>query len=59
MSIEKRSDIAELERRGHDIAVTPRRFGNMNVVTWDRATGQVEAATDPRGAVEAENVRVY
>ncbi len=50
---------AELERRGHDIAVTPRRFGNMNVVTWDRATGQVEAATDPRGAVEAENVRVY
>lgn len=50
---------AELERRGHEVSVTQRDFGNMNVVTWDRATGQVEAATDPRGAVEAENVRVY
>jgi len=28
----------------------------MNVVTWDYATGKVEAATDPRGKVEG---RVY
>jgi len=49
----------ELERRGHEVSVTPRGYGNMNVVTWDRVTGQVEAATDPRGAVEMENVRVY
>lgn len=50
---------SELEARGHEISVTPRNFGNMNVVTWDRRTGRVEAATDPRGAIEAENVRVY
>lgn len=50
---------AELERRGHEVSVSPRNFGNMNVVTWERASGRVEAATDPRGAVEAENVRVY
>ena len=48
-----------LEARGHDVSVTPRNFGNMNVVTWDRRTGEADAATDPRGAVEEENVRVY
>jgi gamma-glutamyltranspeptidase/glutathione hydrolase len=47
---------AELERMGHKLSVARRPFGNMNVVTWDYATGAVEAATDPRGEGEG---RVY
>ena len=31
-----------------------RAYGNMNVVTLDYATGRVEAATDPRGAIAGE-----
>jgi gamma-glutamyltranspeptidase/glutathione hydrolase len=50
---------ADLEDRGHKISVTRRSYGNMNVVTWDRITGEVAAATDPRGAVESEDARVY
>lgn len=40
---------AGLEARGHKLQLNRRPFGNMNVVTWDYATGKVEAATDPRG----------
>ena len=47
---------AELESMGHKLSVARRPFGNMNVVTWDYATGKVEAATDPRGEGEG---RVY
>ena len=35
-----------------------RFYGNMQVVTWDFATGEVEAASDPRGQGDAK-VRVY
>jgi gamma-glutamyltranspeptidase/glutathione hydrolase len=45
-----------LTDRGHKLRASRRGFGNMNVVTWDFATGKVEAATDPRGKVEG---RVY
>lgn len=45
---------AALESRGHKLQASTRSFGNMNVVTWDFATGKVEAATDPRGKVEGE-----
>ncbi len=27
-----------------------RKWGNIQVVTWDYKTGKVEAASDPRGA---------
>jgi gamma-glutamyltranspeptidase/glutathione hydrolase len=47
---------AELEAMGHELSLARRPFGNMNVVTWDYATGAVEAATDPRGEGEG---RVY
>lgn len=47
---------AGLEARGHRLELSQRSFGNMQVVTWDRATGQVEAASDPRGGGE---VTVY
>lgn len=41
---------AALERAGHRISESPRRWGNMQAVIWDRRTGVVEAAADPRGA---------
>jgi gamma-glutamyltranspeptidase/glutathione hydrolase len=39
---------ADLERRGHGFQAWPATIGNMNVVTWDVATGKVDAASDPR-----------
>ena len=47
---------AGLEKRGHILQGTSRRWGNMEVVTWDYASGRVEAASDPRGDGEG---RVY
>jgi gamma-glutamyltranspeptidase/glutathione hydrolase len=40
---------AELEKRGHVLREGTRRWGNMQAVVWDYATGKVEAASDPRG----------
>ena len=37
-----------LTARGHELRETPRRYGNMNVVTWKYSGNEVEAATDPR-----------
>ena len=34
--------------RGHKLR-EGRRWGNLQVVLWDFATGEVEAASDPRG----------
>jgi len=39
---------AGLERRGHAFRDWPATTGNMHVVTWDVATGKVDAASDPR-----------
>ena len=39
---------AALEARGHVLKEAPRRYGNLQVVTWDRATQRLEAAADPR-----------
>lgn len=39
---------AELEKRGHKLR-EGRAWGNTQVVTWDFASGKVEAASDPRG----------
>ncbi len=38
-----------LEQRGHRLSQTRSSYGNMEVITWDRTTGKVEAASDPRG----------
>jgi gamma-glutamyltranspeptidase/glutathione hydrolase len=46
-------ELAGLEARGHRLARSGRDFGNMQIVTWDRATNQVEAAGDPRRSAEA------
>ncbi len=49
-------EVAALRARGHDVREGRRPFGNMNVVTWDFASGKVEAASDPRSRIEG---RVY
>ena len=42
--------ITTLRARGHQLKPTSRSFGNMNVVTWNRETGEVAIAHDPRNA---------
>jgi gamma-glutamyltranspeptidase/glutathione hydrolase len=37
-----------LAEMGHTLDETDRRFGNMNIVTWERESGVVTAVTDPR-----------
>jgi gamma-glutamyltranspeptidase/glutathione hydrolase len=43
------AEIAALTAEGHQLEEGGRRWGNMQVVTWDYATGRVVAASDPRG----------
>ncbi|MCK9532198.1 MAG: gamma-glutamyltransferase [Gammaproteobacteria bacterium] len=40
---------AELRRLGHTLEVTSQPWGNMQALLWDRKTGRVSAASDPRG----------
>ncbi len=42
-------EIKELQEMGHMLQLSGRRWGNMQVITWDFAGGKVEAASDPRG----------
>jgi len=39
-----------LESRGHKLVELRSTYGNMQVVTLDKTTGEVQAASDPRGA---------
>ncbi|HEX6928126.1 MAG TPA: gamma-glutamyltransferase [Gammaproteobacteria bacterium] len=39
-----------LRARGHALQETNRQYGNMNVVIWNRETGEVDIAHDPRNA---------
>jgi gamma-glutamyltranspeptidase/glutathione hydrolase len=45
-------EIAKLQTMGHKLRLSNRQWGNMQVVTWDFASGKVEAASDPRGEGE-------
>src|SRR5690606_15642007 len=40
--------VAALQALGHAINAAERPWGNMQVVTWDRRSGTVEAGSDPR-----------
>jgi gamma-glutamyltranspeptidase / glutathione hydrolase len=42
-------EIKELQAMGHALKLSGRQWGNMQVITWDYATGKIEAASDPRG----------
>jgi gamma-glutamyltranspeptidase/glutathione hydrolase len=46
------AEIKSLQAMGHTLKVSSRPWGNMQVVTWDFASGKVEAASDPRGEGE-------
>ena len=39
----------DLQERGHQLQVLNRQFGNMQVIVVDKKTGQLSAASDPRG----------
>ncbi|MBS0613569.1 MAG: gamma-glutamyltransferase [Proteobacteria bacterium] len=42
-------ELRDLGAMGHHLKAHERGWGNMQVVTWDYASGKVEAASDPRG----------
>jgi gamma-glutamyltranspeptidase/glutathione hydrolase len=42
-------EVRGLTERGHKVQPQRRRWGNLQVVLWDYATGEVQAASDPRG----------
>ena len=42
-------EIARLQAMGHKLEQGSRLWGNMEVITWDFASGKVAAASDPRG----------
>ena len=48
------AEIAGLEGMGHVLERLDRPFGNMQAVYWNRKTGLVSAASDPRGAGKGE-----
>lgn len=41
---------AALEKRGQALREMSQPYGNLQVVTWNKKTGMVNAASDPRGA---------
>jgi gamma-glutamyltranspeptidase/glutathione hydrolase len=45
-------EIARLKSMGHQLDQSERRWGNMEVITWDFGSGKVAAASDPRGEGE-------
>ncbi|MGF1642498.1 MAG: gamma-glutamyltransferase [Thiotrichales bacterium] len=46
-------DQAVLHKIGHTLEPVRDRYGDMQVVIWDRASGKLEAASDPRGIGKA------
>ncbi|SDI65919.1 gamma-glutamyltranspeptidase / glutathione hydrolase [Pseudomonas flavescens] len=43
------AQIADLQARGHRLLKLDREYGNQQVLRWNKASGEVEAASDPRG----------
>lgn len=39
----------DLRERGHTLSEQERPYGNMQAVQWNKRSGQVDAASDPRG----------
>ena len=46
------TEIRQLRAMGHALKEGGRQWGNMQVITWDYASGKVDAASDPRGEGE-------
>lgn len=47
----------QLRARGHELQALDAPYGNLQAITWNPATGAVEAASDPRGVGQARVVR--
>ncbi|MCP5143237.1 MAG: gamma-glutamyltransferase [Gammaproteobacteria bacterium] len=43
-----------LMQRGYSLKESPRRYGDMHAIEWNKSTGEVSAASDPRGEGLAE-----
>lgn len=48
------SQLNSLEMRGYRLQRVERNYGNQQVLLWRKDSGQVEAASDPRGVGRAE-----
>lgn len=44
----------QLKAMGHKLEALDRRYGNMQAILWDKRSGRVEAASDPRGIGSAD-----
>ncbi len=49
--------VKALEARGHEVKVYDRTWGNMHGVYWNKKTGEVLAASDPRGTTGKAEVK--
>ncbi len=43
-----KNEITALHKKGHQLTEINRRYGNMQVILWDKRMNQVTAASDPR-----------
>jgi gamma-glutamyltranspeptidase/glutathione hydrolase len=48
------AEINALESKGHTLKNIGREYGNMQAILWDKKTGTVTAASDPRAVGEAQ-----
>ena len=48
------NEIESLTKRGYTLRESKRGWGNLQVITWDYASGRVDAASDPRGEGEGQ-----
>ncbi len=51
-------EILELEKLGHTLKEKSRKYGNMQAILFDRKTGEVKAASDPRGEGRAQFTQI-
>lgn len=47
------SEASILRGKGHQLKESSRNYGNMQVVTWEKKSGKIAAASDPRGEGQA------
>ena len=50
-------EIAALQSMGHEVEVRDSQWGNMHAILWNRTTGAVTAASDPRSEAGRAIVR--
>lgn len=49
--------IEQLKAKGHNVKVSRGQWGNMHAVYWNKKTGEVDAASDPRTTTGSANVK--